>query len=161
MRQKRGLNSNVRHMADTTQQVKDIEALLNSLLPFAEQMLTEHQEFLPFGGRTALDGEIILEGAKNEHEMPLSADLIAILHDKHRELAAGREIRACAVVYDIRVTPPGCSEKQDAICAVVDHATGYSASIIYPYTFTLTGELTVEESYAIEGMASVFPRANA
>ncbi len=148
-------------MADTTQQVKDIEALLNSLLPFAEKMLTENQEFFPFGGRTELDGEVVWEGAQNENELPLSADLIAILDDKHRELAAGRQIRACIVLYDIRVTPPGRSEKQDAICAAVDHATGYSARIIYPYAFAPNGEIAVEPGYAVEGMASIFPRANA
>ena len=148
-------------MADTSQRVKDVEALLNELLPFAERMLTEHQEFLPFGGRTALSGEIILEGAQNEDEMPLSADLIAILHNKHREQAVSREIRACAVVYDIRTIPPGRSEKQDAICVAVEHATGYCASIIYPYAFTPAGELAIATGYAVEGKVSVFPRANA
>ena len=74
-------------MADTNQQIKDIEALVSSLLSFAEKMLTEHREFLPFGGRTEPDGEIVWEGAQNENEMPLSADLIAILDDKHRDLA--------------------------------------------------------------------------
>ncbi len=37
-------------MADSTQQIEDIEALLGDLLPFAKQMLLEHQELLPFGG---------------------------------------------------------------------------------------------------------------
>jgi len=148
-------------MADATQRVRDLDALLDSLLPFAEKMLAVHQEFLPFGGRVELDGEIVWEGAQNEDEMPLSADLIAILHDKHRELALDRQIRACAVVYDIRVIPPGRSEKQDAICAAVDHAVGYSASIIYPYAFTLAGELAIEHGYQVEGRTSIFPRANA
>ena len=148
-------------MADSTQQTDDIEALLGDFLPFAERMLLEHQEFLPFGGYTKMSGEIVWEGAQNGEEMPLSIDLINILNDKHRELAEAREIRACAIFYDIRIVPPNRQEKQDAICACVDHSSGYTASIIYPYTLSPAGELAVDPRYVIPGTASIFPRANA
>ena len=148
-------------MDQDSQHVDDIEGLLADLLPFAERMLGEHQEFLPFGGRTALDGEIIWEGADNGEDMPPSADLIALLHDEHQMLAARRELRACAVLYDIRVLPPGRSTKQDAICAALDHVSGYSASRIFPYRFTASGELVVESPFEIPSTAPVFPRANA
>ena len=148
-------------MDQVFQHIDDVEALLADLLPFAERMLSEHQEFLPFGGRIALDGEIIWEGADNGKDMPPSAELIALLHDEHRLLSTRRELRACAVLYDIRVLPPGRSTKQDAICATVDHVSGYSANRIYPYSFTAAGELAVEPFFEMTSTAPVFPRANA
>ncbi len=108
-----------------------------------------------------MSGEIVWHGAQNGEEMPLSVDLINILYDKHKELSEAREIRACAIFYDIRVIPPNRQKKQDAICACVDHSSGYSASIVYPYTLSPGGELAVEDGYDIPSTAPVFPRANA
>jgi hypothetical protein len=146
-------------MAETIQQTEDIEALLNDLVPFAEKMLREHREFLPFGGHTKTDGEIVWDGAYDGEDRPLSQDLIDILNGSHRRLATGCKIRACAVVYDIRTIPPGRSKKQDAIFVSLDHLGGYSGHIIYPYKFTLLGKLVVEDAYANRGDAAIFPRA--
>ncbi|GAB3092413.1 hypothetical protein [Lysobacter terrae] len=144
-------------MAETIQQTEDIEALLNDLVPFAEKMLREHREFLPFGGQITTDGKIVWEGAYDGEDQPLSQDLIDILNDTHRRLASERDVRACAVVYDIRTIPPGYSKKQDAICVSLDHVEGYSGHIVYPYKFTLLGKLVVDEAYAVRGDASIFP----
>ncbi|WP_242164764.1 hypothetical protein [Lysobacter sp. M15] len=142
-------------------QTEDVEALISGLVPFAEKMLKEHREFLPFGGHIKPDGEMVLDGAYDGEELPLSQDLIDILLGNFRQRAANHELRACAVVYDIRTIPPGKSKKQDAICVSIDHLSGYSAHVIYPYKFTLLGKLTVDEGYALHGDAAVFPRANA
>lgn len=140
------------------QQMKDVESLILDLRPFAEKMLKQHREFLPFGGYIKSDGEIVWEGAYDGDEMPLSQSLIDILHDSHRAKAANREIIACAVVYDIRTIPPKKTSKQDAICIAVDHVDGYSGYVIYPYKFSLLGKLIIEEAFATQGNASIFPR---
>lgn len=54
----------------------DAEKLLNTLLPFAEQMLQQHRGFFPFGGRMAPDGVITHEGAYNGSEQPPSQELM-------------------------------------------------------------------------------------
>jgi hypothetical protein len=148
-------------MAETAQELEDVDALINDLLPFAEKMLRKNREFLPFGGRIKTDGEIVWEGAYDGDELPLSQNLIDILHGSHRRLAGNHELRACAVVYDIRTIPPGRSKKQDAICFALDHIGGYSAYIVFPYKFTLLGKLTVDEAYATQGDSAIFRRANA
>jgi hypothetical protein len=61
----------------------DVEALMNDLLPFAEKMLREHKEFLPFGGHMKLDGTIVWEGAHDGREHPPSQDLIDLLLETH------------------------------------------------------------------------------
>jgi len=148
-------------MAETPSEVEDVEALLNDLLPFAHKMLVKNREFLPFGGYTKPDGTIVWEGAYDGDDLPLSQNLIDILHDSHRSLAARHEVKVCAVVYDIRTIPRGKSKKQDAICVAVDHLSGYSVHYIYPYKFNWLGKLIVEDDYAVEGDMAVFPRANA
>jgi len=139
---------------------EDVVALLDDLLPFAHKMLRKHREFLPFGGYTKVDGTIVWEGAYDGEERPLSQDLIDMLHESHRQKAACDEIRACAVVYDIRTIPRGRSKKQDAICVDVDHVSGYSVHYIYPYKFSLFGNLVIEDDYAVQGAAGVFPQVS-
>jgi hypothetical protein len=40
----------------------DCEALMNAVLPFAEQMLDRHGAFHPFGGAMGADGEVAAAG---------------------------------------------------------------------------------------------------
>jgi len=134
----------------------DGEKLLDSLLPFAEQMLQQHGEFFPFGGRMALDGAIIHEGAYNGTEQPPSQELIDLLRQAHQRDAAARTLRACAAIYDIRTVPRDRTEKQDAIAAAIDHVSGYSAVIIFPYSFDAAQKLRVESPFAVEGAHDIF-----
>lgn len=139
---------------------QDVETLLGGLVPFAEKMLDEHREFFPFGGHINASGEMALDSAHTGNERPKSQELIDMLLSSFRQRAASHELRACAVVYDIRTVPPGKSEKQDAICVSVDHLSGYSAHIVYPYRFGPSGGLAMDDAYALRGDATVFPQAN-
>jgi hypothetical protein len=136
----------------------DGEKLLASLLPFAEQMLQQHREFFPFGGHMSPDGTITHEGAENGTDRPPSQELIDLLRQAHQWNAAAQKIRACATIYDIRTIPPGRTEKQDAIAAAIDHVSGYSAVVIFPYSFDASQKLQIESPFAVEGTHDVFPR---
>jgi hypothetical protein len=135
----------------------DGEKLIDSLLPFAEQMLQGHREFFPFGGSMALDGTITHEGAYNGTEQPPSQELIDLLRQAHQRDATAQTLRACATIYDIRTVPPGRTEKQDAIAAAIDHVSGYSAVVIFPYSFDAAEKLRVEPPFAVEGAHDIFP----
>jgi hypothetical protein len=136
----------------------DGEKLIDSLLPFAEKMLQEHREFFPFGGRMSLDGTITHDGAYNGTEQPPSQDLMDLLRQAHQRDATAQILRACATIYDIRTVPPGRTEKQDAIAAAIDHVSGYSAVVIFPYSFDAARKLEVESPFAVEGAHDIFPR---
>ena len=138
----------------------DAEALLNALMPIAEQMLTKYREFYPYGGRMAHDGKIALASAYNGTEHPLSQPLIDLLTNAHRSEAKENKLRACAIIYDIRTIPPGKSEKQDAIAVACDHVSGYSVVVIFPYSFDAEKKLQVEAPFATEGSYSIFGRPN-
>jgi len=137
----------------------DAEKLLDSLMPFAKQMLQNHHEFFPFGGHMASDGTVGQEGAYNGQEQPPSQELISILKQAHQRDARDKKIRACATIYDIRTIPPGRTQKQDAIAAAVDHVSGYSVVVIFPYTFDAQKNLQVEPPFAMEGAHEIFPRS--
>jgi hypothetical protein len=134
----------------------DAEALLAQFLPFAEKMLREHGEFLPFGGRMNPDGEIVWEGASNGQERPLSQDLITLLRNGHAKLAVSGLIKASAIVYDVRIVPPGCVSKQDAIAVELDHEHGYSAIVYYPYRLDSAAVLHVEPPFTHQGQNFTF-----
>ncbi len=129
---------------------------MNDLLPFAKRMLTEEGEFLPFGGHLKPDGEIVWEGAQTESERPPSQELIDVLVQGHRRLAADKQIKACGTVYDILVNPPGKAKKGDAIAVALDHVSGYSVRVVFPYRFHEDGELEVDPPFATEGDGGVF-----
>jgi hypothetical protein len=132
-------------------------ALLGDLLPFVHKMLRKHRTFLPFGARMGSDGVIAWEGAYDGDEAT-PRQLIDMVHESHLAMAARQEIRACAVAYDIRTIPRGRSRKQDAICVTLDHATGFSVRCIYPYKLSLFGKLVIEDEYAVQGNADIFPQ---
>lgn len=134
----------------------DGEKLLEVLWPFAEQMLQQHREFFPFGGRMGLDGTITQEGAYDGTEHPPSQELITILLRAHQQDARADMLRACSTIYDIRTVPPDRTEKQDAIAAAIDHVSGYSAVVIFPYTFDSAQKLQVEAPFAVKGAQNIF-----
>jgi hypothetical protein len=125
----------------------DCEALLAEFLPFAEKMLKDCGEFLPFGGRMNPDGITVWEGASNGEENPRSTDLIEILRSAHKDLAMRQNIRAAVIVYDVRIVPPKCITKQDAIAIELDHKLGYSAIVYYPYVLSDDLELALEPPF--------------
>jgi hypothetical protein len=102
------------------------------------------------------DGEIVWEGASNGQERPRSQDLITLLREGHTKLAVNRLIRASAILYDVRIVPPGCISKQDAIAIELDHEYGYSAIVYYPYRLDSAATLHVEPPFNYQGQNLTF-----
>jgi hypothetical protein len=139
----------------------EAEKLLDSLIPFAKEMLQKHHAFLPFGGHIASDGTIGHEGAYNGQEQPPSQELLKILKQAHQRDARDKKIRACATIYDIRTIPPGRTQKQDAIAAAVDHVSGYSVVVVFPYTLDAEKKLIIEPPFVMDGGHDIFLRPDA
>ena len=137
-------------------QKEDAEKLLNSLLPFAHQMLVQYREFFPYGGVMAHDGTITHEGGYNGEEHQPSQTIIDLLNTTHKQKANEGNLRACSVVYDIRTIPPGKLEKQDAIAVAIDHVSGYTVVVMFPYCFDAKQQLIVESPFAVKGAATIF-----
>jgi hypothetical protein len=125
----------------------DLDQLLNSVLPFAQQMLAKHGEFFPFGSSMTADGEIIANGAYDGDEQPPSQQLIDFLTQAFRQEAIAGKIRAAAICYDVRTIPPGQSEKTDAICVSAEHQNGEAADVYLPYKKGWFGKISYGEIF--------------
>lgn len=126
----------------------DLNALLDTLLPFAKKMLEEHAEFFPYGAFMKLDGEIVHCSASDEDEQPLSQKLIDILTENLQQRAAKGEIRAAGICCDVRVTRPKQAEKVDAVQFALEHQNGEAVDVFLPYDLDASGDVLYGELFA-------------
>jgi len=127
----------------------EAQRLMDSVLPFAEQMLNEYGEFIPYGGAMKSNGEIVSVAGTDGEEQPKSTDIIKLLQDRFRNEAENGNYKATAIVYDARV------KSSDAIVIALDHKSGYSVVVFLPYTLE-NGQLEYGEISAQAGENSVF-----
>lgn len=134
----------------------DCEALLDVVMPFAEQMLKTHGEFFPFGAAMLPDGKTTQVGAWDGDEHPKSADIITLLKDGFVAGARKGEYKATALVYDARYKSDD-GALTDAIAVELDHRDNYSVVVFYPYSLK-DGLLSVEKIQVHDGAFGVFGR---
>ena len=110
-----------------------LNELMNSLQPFAEKMLREHGEFLPFGAWIPLDGKIRWVAAEGETEYPGSQALLDILMSTFSaEVGEGKLLATC-ICLDTRFRPCEGAETTDAICFRLESRAGEALAVYIPY----------------------------
>ena len=135
---------------------EECEELMNSVFPFAQQMLSKHREFYPFGGTMSINGKIAHTASSTGEEHPASQPLIDLLEQGFREGAKRHQFKATAIVLDVRTIPPGKKEKQDAVEVRLDHVSGYSVRVVFPYAFSPQGKLEFSPPFAAAGEGKIF-----
>jgi hypothetical protein len=133
----------------------DCEALLNAVLPFAEQMLATCGELIPFAGAMRPDGEIVSVAGYDGNEQPRSTDIIDLITESFAASARDGEYLSTAIVYCARVKLPSMEEKSDAIAVALDHRDDYSIIVFLPYEID-AGKLSVGTAFVQEGAAKIF-----
>jgi hypothetical protein len=133
----------------------DCEKLMGSVIPFAEQMLREYGEFLPFGGAMRASGELVSVSGYDGNEHPPSNDLIRLIKEGFIIAAKEGQFRATALVYDVRITLPSTGDKSDAIAVSLNHHDGYSVIVMFPYKI-IDGVLELSPAFAQKGEADIF-----
>jgi hypothetical protein len=134
----------------------DLDALLNEVFAFAQQMLAKHGEFYPIGATVGAGGEIALVARAAGSEHPPSQEVIDSLIAGLREQASKNVIRACAVCYDGRVVRPGETRETDAICALLERESGEATAVFLPYRRGLLGRISYGELFANSTRRLVF-----
>jgi hypothetical protein len=129
---------------------------MNSALPFAEQMLNTHGEFIPFGGAMRPDGQFVSIAGYDGSEHPKSVEVIALMKEGIIAAARKGEYKATAIVYDVRVKLPSIEEKSDAIAVSLNHRDNYSVIVLFPYKID-AGKLILGTAFAQKGEADIFP----
>ena len=138
----------------------DCEQLMNAVLPLAERMLSQFGEFYPYGGYMKPNGEIAHVGAGDEEiDRPRSKDLLYVLQDSFSEMAGKGACKATAIVFDVRVAPPGTEEPSDAVQVCLEHADGYSAEVFLPYRINRGGQVSFGAMFAQEGKHEIFGKS--
>ncbi len=134
----------------------DLDKILNMLLAFAQRMLTKHGEFHPFAASMNNDGHVAPVGGYTGDEHPASQEVIDLLVDGLRQRANQGEIKAAGICLDVRIIPPGETEKVDAICAQLEHENGEAADVYLPYKKGWLGRVRYGELFAAKRELSLF-----
>jgi hypothetical protein len=137
-------------------QKEEVEELMNSLLPLAKKMLAELGEFYPYGGYMDHNGIIThVSGRIEGTDCPRSKSIIDLLRRNFRQSAKDGKLKATAVIFDVRIKPPGEDDGTDAIQVCLDHQGGYSAKVLFPYTIK-NGEVLFGNTFAHKGDGEIF-----
>ncbi len=134
----------------------DLEEVMNTLIPFAQQMLAKAGEFFPFGASMRPDGTLAQNGTYTGSEHPPSQELIDLLVAGFQRDAAAGSLRAAGICFDVRIVPPGATEKSDAICVQLEHADGEAIEIYVPYSKGWFGKIKYAELFASKGTPMFF-----
>jgi len=137
---------------------EECEELMNALLPMVKKLLSEHGEFFPVGGTMQADGSIAFVSTYDGDEHPPSQKVIDSLIEAFRAGAMDRKYKATALIYDIRTVPPGATEKTDAVAVRLDHVSGYSVLVVFPYRLSPVREVIFTPPFASKGPADIFSK---
>jgi hypothetical protein len=127
------LDAKIARKEETSVAHPDLDTLLNPLLSFAQEMLAKRGTFLPFGMSIKADGGFGMAAGYTGEESPEPGAIIDLLVQGFQMHAATGGIRAAGICVDMRVFPPGKTEKTEAICAQLEHAEGECVDIYLPY----------------------------
>ena len=111
----------------------DLDRLLNSALSFAQQMLGKRGAFFPFGCSMNARGEVSMDATYTGQEQPPSQEVIDSLTESYTQRAGTGELRAAAICADVRVVPPGVTDKSDAISVALEHRSAEAVTVFLPY----------------------------
>ena len=151
------LHAEDEEVQEVTPEIKeDVEALLNELMPLANEMLAQHGEFFPFGSVLDADGEVQPPQAWSGSEAPEAREQVDALMSIFREQAEAGNIRASALLFDCLTVPPGQTERVDAVAVQLDHRDGYSAVVFFPYQIGEDKSVSFAEPFAFEGDHEIF-----
>jgi len=93
----------------------DLDLLFDHLIQFAQKMLQENGEFLPFGAVVETDAQVRYVAAMDDKEYPGAHPLLDVLTAEFRSMAASGAIRASGICFDSLVAPHRDAPKRDAI----------------------------------------------
>lgn len=120
-------------MADRPAERDELDALLNSLLPMAQEFLRTRGEFYPFGAALGSDGQVSLQQGYDGNEQPDSQGLIDLLTAGQRADAAAGRIRAAGICYDVRMRGQD-GRPTDAVAVSLEHRDGDTVMVVLPYS---------------------------
>lgn len=135
---------------------QEVETLMNRAVGFAKVMLSDHGEFHPYGAYLTQGGAIVDVGVETKSEHPPVREVLEALKEGLSRRATSGELRASALVFDVRIEPRG--EASDAIQVNLEHVSGYCAEVFFPYRRHDAGHVEYFSIFAQRGTQQIFAR---
>jgi hypothetical protein len=133
---------------------EECDVLMNVVVPFARQMLSQHHGFFPFGATMSPSGSVSRTEAPAGDGPP--RELVASIEQGFIDGAQQGLYKATALAVDVKTVPPGKKEQRNAIEVRLDHRDNYSVKVVFPYSYSLSGELAFDPPFAVPGDKKVF-----
>jgi hypothetical protein len=135
---------------------EDLDNLLSSCIPFAQQMLAKHGTFFPFGATMSTNGEISLAAGYDDKPGIDAQEIIELTLDGFRAGAQSGDYQAIALCVDVRVDAPDGSGKTDAIRVTLEENGGEALNVFMPYRKRMLRGVSYGEIFASAADHSVF-----
>jgi len=134
---------------------RELEGLLNALIPHAERMLVEFGEFFPFAGVILQDGGLQTvanpEPDPNDSTEAWRQKLLAQL----RKGATTGRYRAVGLVLNVEVDVPGAGATR-ALRVALEHESGVGYDVCIPYLREADGAVELGTAMAAQSGCQVF-----
>lgn len=131
------------------------DVLINALLPFAQHMLAEHGEFLPFGSVINAAGQVEALGGLSGDERPHPQKQVEFMQNAARAMAAQGLCKAAGLCVAVQVQLPGTEGRTDAAMAILEDATG-AIQVFLPFTKNSDGSYEYGDLTANHAEPSIF-----
>ena len=133
----------------------DLQRLLNDLVPFAEQSLSDHGWFDPYGGTITVDTAIEHVSVEIEGDEESTAEELfdTLLGDLKRGAHAGVYV-ATAIFSDVQIIVEG--SKLFAINVFLEHICGICLEVNIPYRQNAESDIEYGESVSTVANPRVF-----
>lgn len=113
---------------------RDIDHLVNALMPAAKSVLLRHRAMPPMGAEMLPDGEVITRCTHGHGEAKGNAKMaVKDFESEFKRKAELGEVRAVAICMSVTTPSPGQGRKTHAICVAVEHESGEAVDYYCPY----------------------------
>jgi|GEM_PF-1640198 len=136
---------------------RDIDHLVNALMPAAKSMLARQRALPPIGAEMLPDGEVITR-CTHGHVAPELDPKRAVkdFEAEFKQKADRGEVRAVAICMSVTTASRKTARKTHAICIAVEHQSGEAIDVYCPYHKGWFGRFRFDEPFTQRRTAHIF-----
>jgi len=127
---------------------------MSAVLPVAERILSERRTLRPFGSTLSTDDRIVEVGTGPTADDLDAPALVAEFRSSFQDGARRGELKGTALVSIAHAEGP--EPRATVVRVELDHRENYSIIVSFPYRFSDSGELQIDEPFGAEGAHEIF-----
>ena len=135
----------------------DFEMLADRILEFARKAIVEDGFLIPISATVSLDGDVIpVTRIQPPDATDTAPSIVNEILGVLRGLARDKRVRAVAWCVDMRVVPPGKTDKTDALVLFSESSNGDARVLVTPYQGAPGPTTLFAEPYAQTNKPQIF-----